>query len=125
MRAEVAANLPVSDISETSNPSIERIIGYNVAALAACLAYGLMERIEHGAVSRATQRRGGELAASLITFKMTMVEFDSIAKEHGRQVMREYVAAPPRLRVPNEDQISELVEQALAMLTMVAKRSCN
>jgi hypothetical protein len=80
MRAEVAANLPVSDASETSSLSIERLIGNRIAALAACLAYGLMERIEDGAVGSATIRRGGELVASLIKFKMTMAEFDALAR---------------------------------------------
>jgi hypothetical protein len=39
--------------------------------------------------------------------------------------MREYVAAPPRLRVPDEDQIADLIERALTLLTRVAKRACN
>jgi hypothetical protein len=114
---------PLSETSRSSIPS--RIIGNQIAALAACIAYALMERIEDGAVSPATKRRAGELAASLFKFKMVLPEFDALAREHGAQVMREYVAAPPRLRVPDEAQIADWIEQALVMLTMVAKRACN
>jgi hypothetical protein len=93
--------------------------------LAGCIAVALSERARDGAVASATKNRGGEVIAELIKFEMFLPAFDSIAREYGKQALREYVAAPPILRVPDENQIGELFEQALALLTKIAKTALN
>jgi hypothetical protein len=122
MRAELTTTLPLSPNS-SSSPGIERIIGSKVAALAGCIFVALLER-ENGAIAPATKRRAAELIASLITYKMVLPEFDDLARRHGVQRMREYFAGSSN-SLASDDNLDDLVEQALAVLTKVAKTKLN
>ena len=56
---------------------------------------------------------------------MLLPEFDALAREHGRQVVRECVGAPANQLTLDEAAIDEMIEYALAALTKVLKAKCN
>jgi hypothetical protein len=122
MRADLAANLlPVSAASEI--PTIERVIGSKIAALAGCIVVALQER-EDGAIAPATRRRAAELIASLVAYKMVLPEFDDLARRHGTQRLHEYFAGSCN-SLASDGNLIDLIEQTIAMLTKVAKTKLN
>jgi hypothetical protein len=117
--------LPSSTSTSEDSPTIERRIGGKVAQLAGVIVCALWEREQGQMVSSEIKRRGGELLAELVQWKMLLPEFDALAREHGRQVAREYVGAPSSQVTLSETALNEMIEHALAALTKIAKSKCN
>jgi hypothetical protein len=116
------APLPSASTSQDRYRGYEHHVGSLTAQLAGCIGFALWERSE-GAVSAVTKRRAGELICELLQFKMCLPEFDILAGKHGRQALREYCAvnAVPLGEIASDD----LIEQALALLTKVARTKTN
>jgi hypothetical protein len=108
----------------SSHGSYERDIGSKVATCVAALCRGILE-YRGGRVSRETLHEGSELLAELAKFKMVVPEFDAIARTHGAQLLREYVAAPPDPMAPDEKLIAQLIEETLNLLTGLVKLKTN
>jgi hypothetical protein len=122
MPAIEAATLPSASTSEDRYRGYQHRVGSMVAALAGTIAYALWERSE-GAISEAVKRRACELICELLQFKMALGEFDDVARQHGRQVLREYCAvnAVPLSETAGDD----LIKQALALVTKVVRTKSN
>lgn len=81
---------PVRSTAESS-PSLERHVGELVASAAAAVAEALRE-FERGKLTGRTKSHGGDLIFELYKLRMFMVgywDFDRIAVEYGRAVLRE------------------------------------
>jgi hypothetical protein len=119
MRLETA--LPSASTSKDSYRGYEHHVGSLTAQLAGTIAYALWER--RGAISEAVKRRAGELICELLQFKIALGEFDDVARDCGRRLLREYCLCNT---VPlSEHAGDDLIEQALALVTKVAKTKTN
>jgi hypothetical protein len=124
MPPAIEVTLPSASTSEARYLGYERHVGGLAAQLAGCIGFALWERA-NGMISPATRRIAGELIYELLRFKMCLPEFDDLARAHGKQVFREYVSAPSNQVKISEGQIGELIEQALGLLSKIAKTKCN
>jgi hypothetical protein len=120
-----AVPLPSASPSEDRYLGYQRHIGERTAQLAAAIGAAVLEREQGQMISVEIKCRAGELICELVHFKMVFPEFDALARQHGRQVFREYVSAPSTQIKLNEDQIGELIEQALGLLTKIARTKLN
>jgi hypothetical protein len=118
-----ATHLP-SPALTSENPTVEQRIGGKVAQLAGTIAYALWERA-NGAISPETKRHGGELICELVRWKMLLPEFDALARKHGRQALLERYGCMAGTVTLSESTLDEMIEQALAALTKVARTKCN
>jgi hypothetical protein len=122
-RLEPAALPAASQDKPELAPNVEERIGITTAMLAATLAVALAEHSEEGKPTRATRRRGGELVAELVGDKMTLPDFDAIARAHGRQELYRYRDTHV---IPLDNEFLDmLVERSLDMLSIVLKMKAN
>jgi hypothetical protein len=121
---ETAKEPSPASTSEDS-PTLERRIGSKVARLAGVIVWALGEREQGQMISPEARRLGGELLADLVRWKMLLPEFDTLAREHGRQMAQERLGVPASPATLSEAAIDEMIEYALAAVTKVAKMKCN
>jgi hypothetical protein len=103
-------------------PALERRIGELTAATASLLAQGLGE-MQHGRLRPNTKLAGSELVAELHTLRQYMAghwDFDTIARTHGAQVLREFCGSDISTAT-----IEELVEGVIDILARVARALSN
>ena len=96
-----------------------------IAQLAGTILWALGERELGQTISSEVRRLGGELLAELIPYKMTMPEFDALAREHGRQMVQERLGAPGCPATLTEPEIDEMIEWAIAAVTKIVKMKTN
>jgi hypothetical protein len=125
MPPTIEATLPATSSCEDRYLGYERHIGERIAQLAAAIAYALLEREKGQIISAEIKHHAGKLIAELVHFKMVFANFDAMARQHGKQVFREYVSAPSNQIKLSEDQIGEIIEQALGLLTKICKSKLN
>jgi len=99
------------------------LAGVLVATLAVELARGLREVAVRGAITDATQARGGDLLRQLFFLRQECpdaVEFDRSARAHGAELMRACARADV-----TDQTISELVQAVFDLLTKVVRAVVN
>jgi hypothetical protein len=116
------APLPPASTAKDSYEGYERHIGATIAALAAALALAVWQ-YQDGKPTRATTRRGGELMAELVQFKMALPEFDAIARREGKAEFRKHCES--NLMELDGGWLDQLVEETLALLSNFLKAKTN
>jgi len=91
--ASVTSTPTTSTTKTTSKPAsfLERHVGEMVAGAAGNLALALSQYQDRG-VTRGTKKAGGEAIWQLYRLRQSLItdfDFDSIARTHGRAVLRE------------------------------------
>jgi hypothetical protein len=115
---------PQKDAREIA-PPIEVDIGQMVASFVGYIATGILEHQQVGWMTKETARRGREALCELIPFKLTIADFDAIARKYGMQALCAHLATLPEPITPNEEFIGRLIELGLGLLTGLLKKKMN
>ena len=113
-----------SSSSATAKPAswLERHVGEMVAGAAGTIALALSE-FNDGALTPRTKMQGGDAIAKLYKLRQFMIgtwDFDRIAREHGRAVLRECCGNNVK-----DATVDALVSEALAILAKVVRDQLN
>jgi hypothetical protein len=77
---------------------------------------------QDGKPTRETLIRGSELMAELVPYKMTMANFDTIARREGRAELRRQFAVN---LIEYDDFLDQMVEEALKVMSSLLKAKTN
>ena len=122
--ASVTSTPTTSTTRTTSKPAsfLERHVGEMVAGAAGNLALALSEYQDRG-VTGGTKMAGGEAIWQLYRLRQGLIadlDFDSIARTHGRAVLRECCG-----RDVTDATVDMLVDSVLEILTRVVRDHLN
>ena len=122
--ASVTSTPTTSTTRTTSKPAsfLERHVGEMVAGAAGTLALALSEYQDRG-VTGGTKMAGGEAIWQLYRLRQGLIadlDFDSIARTHGRAVLRECCG-----RDVTDATVDMLVDSVLEILTRVVRDHLN
>jgi hypothetical protein len=108
-------------LSPPTCQELEQTIGAAVAAVCAVVAQGLLDFQADGKICAGTRARGGRVLVELYELQQTnpFVDFDSIARQSGKEALRAHLAAQGNPPKANDVRINLLIGSVLELLAQV------